>query len=557
MTERRRLAAIMFTDMVGYSALAQRDEAHALGLLEEHRLLLRAIFGRHGGAEVKTMGDAFLVEFNSALQAVECAAEIQNAVKERNSTASVADRFELRIGIHVGDVVHREDDLLGDDVNIASRIEPLAPPGGICLSQQAYDQVRNKFAGQFVPLRAIELKNIETRIDIYSLVSAGERRHARIANDHSFRIPRKTVGFALAAIVAIGLAALIGQIFLKPPPDARALYQRAKLLAQNSSQHLEGRENNPQIVHLLEQSVKADPNFAEAHAELALAYVIKLFLYAPEDKSLEEKAYAEVDRALALNPNLGVAYLARGRLKWTPFHHFPHEDASNDFRRAIALDPSLDEAHHYLGLVFLHIGLLKEGEAQFQQAIAINPSNNGAQYRVGEGLLYQQKFREARNVFETIDPDFNPDLKEYQLSLAMFALGEKNEAMARADNYLKQHSQDSGGLIASAQAIMLASIGKPDDAKKKIELAKTRSGYGHFHHTEYNLACACALMNDVASSIDWLERAIRDGFSCYPLFEADPALENVRSAPRFQELMKSERQKWEDFRRKFSDLNRG
>ena len=89
--------------------------------------------------------------------------------------------------------------------------------------------------------------------------------------------------------------------------------------------------------------MEADPGFAEAHAELALAYVIRLFLYAPEEKQLEQKANREVERALALNPNLASAYLARGRLKWTPFHHFPHEDAINDFKRALVLDPNLNK----------------------------------------------------------------------------------------------------------------------------------------------------------------------------------------------------------------------
>src|SRR2546425_5377102 len=133
--EQRKLAAIMFTDMVGYSALSQRDDKLALELLEEHRQLLREIFPRFNGTEIKTIGDAFLVEFQSALEAAQCAIEIQRTLAKRNHDVPAAKRIEVRIGIHIGDVVQRADgDVLGDGVNIASRIEPLAGANGICIS---------------------------------------------------------------------------------------------------------------------------------------------------------------------------------------------------------------------------------------------------------------------------------------------------------------------------------------------------------------------------------------------------------------------------------------
>ena len=115
--EQRKLAAIMFTDMVGYSALAQRDDKLALELLEEHRRLLREIFPRFHGTEIKTIGDAFLVEFGSALEAAQCAIEIQRTLAKRNHDVTSDRRIELKIGIHIGDVVHREGDVYGDGVN--------------------------------------------------------------------------------------------------------------------------------------------------------------------------------------------------------------------------------------------------------------------------------------------------------------------------------------------------------------------------------------------------------------------------------------------------------
>jgi TolB-like protein len=166
-TEHRKLAAIMFTDMVGYSALAQRNEALALELLEEHRQLLRSIFPNHHGSEIKTIGDGFLVEFSSALSAVQCGVAIQEKIAKRNSSKPPEEVFQVRIGIHLGDVVHRNNDVIGDGVNIAARIEPLAGGGGICISQQVFDQVEKRLAKSLKRMGPVTLKNIMQPMEIY------------------------------------------------------------------------------------------------------------------------------------------------------------------------------------------------------------------------------------------------------------------------------------------------------------------------------------------------------------------------------------------------------
>jgi TolB-like protein/class 3 adenylate cyclase/tetratricopeptide (TPR) repeat protein len=173
-TERRKLAAIMFTDMVGYSALAQRDEALALELLEEHRRLLRAVLPKYQGQEIKTTGDGFLLEFSSALAAVQGAVEIQQTLAERNQSLPAERHVRIRIGIHLGDIVWSEGDVYGDGVNIAARIEPLAEPGGICITRAVWEQVQNKLDQAMVRFGAAELKNIELPVEVFRVVMPGQ-----------------------------------------------------------------------------------------------------------------------------------------------------------------------------------------------------------------------------------------------------------------------------------------------------------------------------------------------------------------------------------------------
>jgi adenylate cyclase len=173
----------MFTDIVGYTKLTQANEASALELLDAHQKLIRPILAKFGGQEVKTIGDAFLVEFGSALQATESAIEMQKVLHEYNE--SNQNKILIRIGIHVGDVVHRDGDVYGDAVNIASRIEPQAEGGGVCISEQVYDQVKNKLSLPMVQLESVELKNIKDSIDVFRIVLPwnGEQSMAETGHD--------------------------------------------------------------------------------------------------------------------------------------------------------------------------------------------------------------------------------------------------------------------------------------------------------------------------------------------------------------------------------------
>lgn len=165
----RQLAAIMFTDVVGFTELGQRDEPGALHLLDELEAISGPVLQRHHGRKVKAMGDGLLVEFPDALDAVQCAVDLQGILHERNAAEGVRP-LRLRVGLHLGDVQRRGEDIVGDAVNIASRVEPLAEPGGVCLSEHVAVQVRNRVPYRLERLGARSLKGVRDQIDIYRVV---------------------------------------------------------------------------------------------------------------------------------------------------------------------------------------------------------------------------------------------------------------------------------------------------------------------------------------------------------------------------------------------------
>ena len=171
MGETRKLAAILVSDVVGYSRLAGADEDRILARLRALRSdLIDPIISVHRGRIVKRTGDGSIIEFRSVVDAVRCAIEVQSGMVERNAGLSPEKRIEFRIGIHLGDVVEEADgDLMGDGVNIASRLEGVAKPGAICLSEQAYWQVKGRLEMAVSDLGATQLKNIAEPVHVYSL----------------------------------------------------------------------------------------------------------------------------------------------------------------------------------------------------------------------------------------------------------------------------------------------------------------------------------------------------------------------------------------------------
>lgn len=314
--------------------------------------------------------------------------------------------------------------------------------------------------------------------------------------------------------------------------------------------HRQSREDNDAAIEAFENAVSIQPDFAAAWAELAQAYVWKFFLFAPHEGEWERKAFVAAEKALALDRDAAPAYLARGRILWTPANNFPHEKAIREYRRALSLNPGLDEARNQLALIYSHIGLFDAALEESRRAILADPNNNLAHLRAAQTLNFDGKFDEALTVLRKIPNDANPTLVGFQIAWALFNLGRREEAISVVERRLRESPEDSGGLFTSMQAIVAASRGDQQVAVEKIKAAvETGTGFGHFHHTAYNIACAYALLNRRDEALKWLEVTAGDGFPCYPLFERDRNLDNLRGDARFTEFLATQRGQWELYKR--------
>ena len=329
------------------------------------------------------------------------------------------------------------------------------------------------------------------------------------------------------------------QVASKAPytPDGGAYdaYVHAKVNISN-----ENPVSNDKAIKLLESAIALDPKFAAAYADLARAYHIKSFFYkgGAENARLEEDAQVAVEKALAIDPNLAEAHLARGLVLWTHNNRFPHEEAVKSYKQALALNPNLDEEHHQLGIIYFHVGLFDKSWREIEKTLQINPANTLARFRFGVIDAYRGQYDDAVSIFKSTPLTKNPPLWAYQMANSLYRLGRTAEASQMLDEFLKKYPNDEGGVGTSVKALILADGGKRSEAEAAIRKAITLGeGYGHFHHTAYNVATAYAMMNKPDEAMRWLQTAADDGFPCYPVYRDDVKLANLRGDPRFVALL--------------------
>jgi len=211
---KRELTAIMFIDMVGYTAMMQKDERKTQDLVERQRELIKPLVVKNSGEILRYIGDGTLCTFRSAIEAVNCAVEIQKVLKDE-------DEINLRIGIHIGDIVSEDGDIYGDGVNVASRLEPLASPGGICVSETVYDNIKNQTGIECVSIGQRNLKNVKRPMEVYALVGEG----LASPSSTSSKISMKWIGVAvlITTFVVIGLKIDFGTMKIESKEDINGL----------------------------------------------------------------------------------------------------------------------------------------------------------------------------------------------------------------------------------------------------------------------------------------------------------------------------------------------
>lgn len=270
---KRKLVAILAADAVGYSRHMGTDEEGTLRVLAAHRAVIDGIIDFHDGRLVGTAGDSVLAEFASPVEAVRCAVEIQDALRTRNDSLPEARRLQFRIGVNLGDVVVKGDDLLGDGVNVAARLESIAETGGICISSSVYDQISGKLDLGFVEIGEQKLKNIDRPIRAYRVAAGGRVLAETTPSAPAFRKraawPWFAAGGVVIAVVVIGMA---WQLRPSSPPQPATASSPSSQADDEARRAVEAKaQAGLEASQRAEAQAKAEAEAAKARADAELA----------------------------------------------------------------------------------------------------------------------------------------------------------------------------------------------------------------------------------------------------------------------------------------------
>jgi tetratricopeptide (TPR) repeat protein len=305
-------------------------------------------------------------------------------------------------------------------------------------------------------------------------------------------------------------------------------------------------KDNDEAIALLEESTASDPSFAPAQAQLAFAYGVKSFFFNATDPKYEDKAFAAIQKAEALDIELPEVHYVRSEFLWSHAHGFPHREALAEARKAFSIQSSFDQALHHHAVILFHIGHIQQAWREIERCLSINPANDQARYRIGPMLNYQSKWQEAIDALNHVPREVSPGLWSYQMAWALQSLNRLPEASRLLESALAETASDPGGNLYGARAMVRAKSGDRRGAEADITTAiQVGKGYGHFHHTAYSIAAVYSVLGDLDRAEEWIEAAANDGFPCYSLFEADPNLQRLRASPRFQAFVAKLRREYE------------
>jgi len=625
----------MMTDMVGYTSLTRANETQALAMLEAHRALLRGVFPHYGGLEIKTIGDAFLVEFESAREAVLCALEIQRSLHQHNSVGG-GEPILVRIGVHTGDVVHRDQDVFGDAVNVLSRIEPLAEPGGVCVSQQVFDQVRGAVDCMFLRMEGTEIKGVDNPVVVYRAllpwvnvpsgregVAPNKRRivvlpftnispeksddyfadgmteemigklsRARglqvIARASAMRYKGKdktvseigtelSVGSVLDGSVrkyedeirvnvelvdvrsqsqvwsntyerkltdVFAIQSEIAERVVKElqvvqfPEDKRTAERETDIVAYGY--YLKGRqllyartrEALNEAAGQFRLAIARDKQFAKAYAGLAdCLYLLGYYGFRSAADTYAE-ARGIVNSALELDDGLAEAHTTLGVLLVQ--NEYDAKRAERELQKAIQLNPSYAQAHHWYAFTLASMGRLDEAISQMEMAQQADPLSPIIATVIGGFYFESGREEQAQKQWDMaskIDPE-SPILHswrcEYLITKRM-----PNEAIALMQEELARSPTNASALAMLGYAYAVA--GRRDDALRIIGELRA-IGKSEFLPVAFEGFVRVGL-GEIDDYFSCVEQALADRSLDIVFLRYSPLMAAVRTDPRYRQLL--------------------
>lgn len=486
--------------MVGYTAMSQRDEEQAIKVLDAHNALVRRVVERHGGREIKTIGDSFLLEFSSALEAVRFAVDAQDELRKFNGSAQKAEQVSVRIGIHVGDVVYRSGDVFGDAVNIASRIVKAAEGGGICVSLVVYDQVRNKVPYALEKIPSQPLKNVSSEVELYRVV---------LPWDVQVEVPSVSNKNRIAVMPFVNISpdpndsyfadGLTEELIsaLSEVHGLRVIARTSVNYYRQSAKNVKQIGNELRVSHLLEGSVRKAGKRIRITAHLVDVETQEEVWSDNYENDLDDVFMIQSDIASrvaeALKVNLLVGEKARIRttetesiaayvayLKGRSLLREGTEKAARAAREQfeLAIREDGDYARAYAGLadtvlllgdyLFAPIPVAVEEAAGFvEKAIALDPDLAEARVSLGNLLMYEQQFERAEVEFRKAleaNPSYATGHQWYSVCLQTF--GRKEEALRQV--LLAEELDPLSPAIIISTIYRMITNGKYSEAKKRI-----------------------------------------------------------------------------------------
>jgi adenylate cyclase len=613
MSVQRRLAAILAADVVGYSRLMEQDETGTLAVLAERRkAILEPLFAKHRGRVVRLMGDGTLAEFASAVDAVQCAVDIQKATKQANAALPEDRTIVLRVGLNLGDVVVEGDDLYGDGVNIAARLEAMAEPGGICLSAAIHQQVERLLPFAFTDLGDRALKNISRPVRVYCLAdedgSAGVLPTGGAIGRTSTRAKP-----SIAILPFVNMSGDPEQEYFSDGITEDIITDLSKVstlsvLSRNTAFTFKGKAvdigqvaQRLKVSHVVEGSVRKVGGRVRVTAQLidaskdnhvwgerydrdlndifalqdelahAIVAALKVRLLPTEKKAIENRstrnpaayqyylqgryhylhfgvknleiAIRFAQRALEIDPQYARAWVLIAVSQSTlRIRGRSDESGLAAAERALAVDPTLAEAHSARGRVLAELGRHDEAIAELEESVRLDPDSPEVRFNFGQTCFASGRYEAAVEHLERAaalgEESFDALTYLAQIYQALGREGEAKDAarqaLAQIERRIALYPDDA--LSLSWGAGLLAQLGHKERAEEWISRALIVEPDDAVIH--FNVACGLAQMSETDRALDLLESAAHKmpAFAVVNWIKNDGELAPLRGHPRYQAL---------------------